>query len=59
MLDIAILAYEENQSAVVVGWYGSKIPVDGYIRKGKSLYGTHCKKELNGMVNVHRGDPMF
>ena len=44
IIDDVINWFLNNEQVGMIGWYGSEIPIDGYIRKEKSLYWTYCKK---------------
>lgn len=60
VLDTTIDFFNKHPKAGVIGWYGSEIPIDGDISNAKSIYGTHCRLELNGSVTVRRGkNPIF
>lgn len=60
LLRAVIELFNGCQNAGIIGWYGSEIPLDGDIRRAASLYGTYCRRELNGEVTVHRGkNPIF
>lgn len=60
LLDWVVEAFGKYKNAGMIGWYGSEIPVDGDISKACSIYGTHCRLEINGTVTLRRGkNPIF